>query len=359
MKPSSQPLSRPLPGQSTARHVQVSQCLISFGSNLGDRHDLIAAAADEISRWEIISAEKPLETSRLFETPPIGGPGGQEPFLNAIGAFETTAPAREILDRLQELETRLGRQRRRRWDARSIDLDVVLHGRLVGGATGLVVPHPRYTARQFVLRPACDVVPHFCDPRFGWTMAQISQHLLQGAPSLALVTGSQALRETLCRRLEAEHGIEYRRFSPVQLSLDQSGLDQPGLDQLGLAQPGPNKTGAIAESGEPASTTLPWVTDGLSLPSQRFHSHSESVDGHKTLTPQGNAMPRLLVRIHRSEDNLRWPAPHLMWPSGWQWPEYRLECSDLDWAVSELSSAFDSMRCEVKPVSEDGRWWKK
>ncbi|PNY36327.1 2-amino-4-hydroxy-6-hydroxymethyldihydropteridine diphosphokinase [Rhodopirellula baltica] len=204
-------LARPLPGVSPPSHKQVSQCLISFGSNLGDRFDLIAVAAEEISRWDVISNEKPLETSRLFETPPIGGPGGQEPFLNAVGAFETTAPAREILHRLQQLEDRLGRQRRRRWDARSIDLDVVLHGRLVGGASGLVVPHPRYTARRFVLQPACDVVPHFRDPRFGWTMRELHDHLLEEAPSLALVTGSQSLRELICQRLETEHGIRYLR----------------------------------------------------------------------------------------------------------------------------------------------------
>ncbi len=87
--------------------------------------------------------------SRLFETPPIGGPAGQEPFLNAVAAFDTDASARQILELLQQTEQRLGRTRNLRWDSRSIDLDVVLHGELVGGGTGLIVPHPRYTARQF------------------------------------------------------------------------------------------------------------------------------------------------------------------------------------------------------------------
>ncbi|MCC9600114.1 2-amino-4-hydroxy-6-hydroxymethyldihydropteridine diphosphokinase [Stieleria sp. JC731] len=322
MKPTSPPISRPLPGASTPQHVQQSQCLISFGSNLGDRHDLIAAAASEIAGWDIVSTENPLQTSRLFETPPIGGPSGQEPFLNAVGAFETTAPAREVLGRLQELENRLGRQRRRRWDARSIDLDVVLHGQLVGGATNLVVPHPRYTARQFVLKPACDVVPHFRDPRFGWTMRQLHDHLLVGSPSLALVTGSRAMREAMCERLEAEHGIAYRREGAAEF-----------------------ETGELWES-------KPWVSSEWTRRPQTGRESSLTSEGVKS-------MPRLLVRLHRVEENLRWPAPHLMWPGGWGWPEYRLECSDIDWAIGELASAFDSMRCEVLPVSEDGRWWKK
>ena len=144
-----------------------AQCLISFGSNLGDRDRLIAEAAQQIAASGV-TAE--LRTSRLFETPPIGGPHGQEPFLNAVAAFDTRASAREILQLLQRVEQQLGRQRRRRWDARSIDLDVVLHGELVGGGTGLIVPHPRYTAREFVLEPACDVAAHYRDPRFGWTL---------------------------------------------------------------------------------------------------------------------------------------------------------------------------------------------
>ena len=117
-----------------------------------------------------------MKASRLFETPPIGGPSGQEPFLNAVAAFETDASAREILDLLQQTEQRLGRTRNLRWDSRSIDLDVVLHGALVGGTSDLIVPHPRYTARQFVLKPACDVAADYRDPRFGWDLRTLSQH---------------------------------------------------------------------------------------------------------------------------------------------------------------------------------------
>ncbi|WP_233148567.1 2-amino-4-hydroxy-6-hydroxymethyldihydropteridine diphosphokinase [Rhodopirellula sp. MGV] len=314
-------LARPLPGVSPPSHKQVSQCLISFGSNLGDRFDLIAVAAEEISRWDVISNEKPLETSRLFETPPIGGPGGQEPFLNAVGAFETTAPAREILHRLQQLEDRLGRQRRRRWDARSIDLDVVLHGRLVGGASGLVVPHPRYTARRFVLQPACDVVPHFRDPRFGWTMRELHDHLLEEAPSRARHWITVIARTDLpTTRNRTRHPVS----TPARL----------------------HRHVAI----ERHATETAWVTDGLPGAPHQFSSRS-------TAKGAAASMPRLLVRLHRVEENLRWPAPHLMWPGGWQWPEYRLECSDIDWAIRELASAYDSMRCEATPVSEDGSWW--
>ena len=94
-----------------------AQCLISFGSNLGDRHALVADAAKAVAR---LPAVADLRASRLFETPPIGGPTGQEPFLNAVAAFNTEASARKILDCLQTIEMDLGRQRRQRWGARAI-----------------------------------------------------------------------------------------------------------------------------------------------------------------------------------------------------------------------------------------------
>ncbi|MEO1614844.1 MAG: 2-amino-4-hydroxy-6-hydroxymethyldihydropteridine diphosphokinase [Planctomycetota bacterium] len=311
---------RPLPGQKQATTQTVSQCVISFGSNLGDRRELVAEAAREIASHPSLILPPGLRTSRLFETPPIGGPGGQEPFLNAVGAFETTAPARDILDLLQQTEQKLGRRRRLRWDARSIDLDVVLHGNLMGGATGLVVPHPRYTARQFVLRPACDVASEFRDPRFGWTLGELSAFLADDIPSLALVTGSREIRQELCGRLQ-EQGIAIRHAS----------ADSP-----------PDR-GWIAPEFEPASREK-----------RSIASQSSELEFPKCFRGQ----PRLLVRIHQTTDPSRWPAPHQMWPSGWGWPEYRLEIDDVDWAVSELASALQSMQCDAEPVTSDGRWWQ-
>ena len=323
------------------------QCLVSFGSNLGTRESLISRAAAQISDSSLVHG---FHTSRLFETPPIGGPDGQEPFLNAVAAFETPASARDILLLLQEIETRLGRQRRRRWDARSIDLDVVLHGELVGGGTGLIVPHPRYTARQFVLQPACDVAPHFRDPRFGWTMERLAAHVSAEIPSLALVGGDREIRESLCRRLESEHDILTIAARPPAPRVAVVG-NAPAVVGGGY------RAGGIEAQRVVVRGDRPWVSAFVPpLPVLDASADaSNAADGGVTSVPNA---PRLVARIQRMTPETRWPAPHQMWPAGWQWPEYRLEVDDIDWAVREAASALDSMRCPVRPVTADGQWWQ-
>jgi 2-amino-4-hydroxy-6-hydroxymethyldihydropteridine diphosphokinase len=329
-----------------------THCLISFGSNLGDRDTVVARAAQLIDRSGIVAPAENcptsppgggLRTSRLFETPPIGGPGGQSPFLNAVAAFATHCSAAEVLDVLQQTEHELGRKRENRWGARSIDLDVVLHGRLcgeapagrrgliggrgpVGASNALVVPHPRYTARKFVVLPACDVAADFCDPRFGWTLADLAAHLDAAPPSMALTGGDERLRQTICNRLHQEHGI-----------------------QMTSADAGSHLTATSQDSFDP---TQPWVSPNVP---RNLGEHLAEDIQYENYSPV--RLPRLIARIERTTEDTRWPAPHRIWPSGWRWPEYRLEVDDLDWAVGEMASALDSMRCEARPVTTDGNWW--
>ncbi len=312
---------------------------------------MIAEAARRISRC---SGVGDLRASRLFQTPPIGGPGGQEPFLNAVAACDTTLSARELLAILQATENELGRHRRARWGARSIDVDVVLHGALVGGGQGLIVPHPRYTARMFVLRPACDVAAHYRDPRFGWTLERLAEHVTAAPPSLALIGDSLETRIALCARLTQEHGLQ--TFHPGPLSEPMAVVGNapaalPRADQSPVDS-GRSHRGAPSPEDAPVSASIepqagqPWIS--------AFVPPLPPLDSAHTADPQ---VPRLVARLQRTTPETRWPAPHQMWPAGWQWPEYRLEVTEFDWAVKELASATDSMRCPLEAVTDSGDWW--
>jgi 2-amino-4-hydroxy-6-hydroxymethyldihydropteridine diphosphokinase len=328
------------------------QCLVSFGSNLGTRQSLIAAAARALSQ---IPEVENFRASRLYETPPIGGPSGQDPFLNGVAAFDTNARARQVLAWLQELEDRLGRRRERRWGARSIDLDVVLHGNLIGGASDLTVPHPRYTARRFVLRPACDVAADYRDPRFGWKLRRLAEHLEAGNASMALAGSDAATRAQLCQLLRDRYGI---------LTFDADPLPHPMAVVANVPAAVPQRSAQLSSqcssspSSDPTSPAVPIasVTDDSAWVSA---SVGPLPPLPKDQAPIGDRnVPRLIARMQWTRPEERWPAPHNIWPSTSSWPEYRLEVDDLEWAASEVASALASMRCPLEAVTGDGDWWR-
>lgn len=315
----------------------MSECLVSFGSNLGDRQALLAEAAKQLSQR---SAVTNFRASRLFSTPSIGGPGGQSAFLNAVAAFQTDASAREVLGWLQVLEQDLGRRRKIRWDARSIDLDVVLYGDLTGHGTHLIVPHPRYTARTFVLVPACDVVPQWHDPRFGWTIERLTRHIQAAPPSLALIGGDVELRNRLCQRVASRLKLSYFAAPPLSASPSLTA-NAPANSSVYTASPS-----ATLEIDVPPDR--PWIAAAPPrLPA----------DPVLATDTRANCYPRLIVRLQQTDAAHRWPAPHQIWPKGGHWPEYRLEIGDEDWAVEELIAVFDSLQCPVTPSSQDGHWF--
>jgi 2-amino-4-hydroxy-6-hydroxymethyldihydropteridine diphosphokinase len=128
----------------------VTHAYVGLGSNLGDREQLIREAA------ELIAAKR---LSTIRETEPWGLED-QPRFLNAVAELETSLTPRHLLDRLLEVERRLGRERSGpRWGPRTIDLDLLLYGEQALDEPGLVVPHPRLRERPFVLEPLAELVP--------------------------------------------------------------------------------------------------------------------------------------------------------------------------------------------------------
>jgi hypothetical protein len=98
---------------------------------------------------------------------------------------------------MTDLETRHGRQRQQRWDARTIDLDLILYDDLVIQRKELLVPHPRMHYRQFVLQPLASLSP---DVRHPVLQRSIQSLLLQAQSPcviILLVGGSPNLTESV------------------------------------------------------------------------------------------------------------------------------------------------------------------
>jgi 2-amino-4-hydroxy-6-hydroxymethyldihydropteridine diphosphokinase len=146
---------------------------IALGSNVGDREQYLKDAVASLAPF-IANVHR----SRFFETEPIDMPGPQRSVINAAVTGETVLPARELLAQMLEIEQQLGRTRPHPGAARTVDLDLILYGnKVIDEPPALVVPHPRFRERRFVLEPLADVAPDWTDPVTGLTIAQLLENL--------------------------------------------------------------------------------------------------------------------------------------------------------------------------------------
>ena len=114
-----------------------------------------------------------LRASTFHDTAPVGVPSPQSRYLNAAAVGTTGLPARALLDALLAIEQRFGRERTGQNAPRTLDLDLILYGREVIDEPGLVVPHPRFRDRRFVLEPLNEIAPEWIDPVTGRTVGQL------------------------------------------------------------------------------------------------------------------------------------------------------------------------------------------
>lgn len=139
---------------------------IALGSNRRGRHGSPAATVRAAAA--AIGAER-LSTVRL--TPALG-PAGRG-FANAVALLESDLDPPALLGRLKQVERDFGRRGGRRWGPRILDLDIVLWSQGPWAGDGLVVPHPEYRRRRFVLQPLAEIAPGWRDPITGATARQL------------------------------------------------------------------------------------------------------------------------------------------------------------------------------------------
>ena len=138
---------------------------IALGANLGEPLPMLHWARGEVGQLGRLTG-----VSRLYRTAPVGGPPNQPDYLNAVLELETSLAPAALLTALHDIEARAGRQRRERWEARVLDLDLILYDDLISADTPQL-PHPRAWERAFVLAPLSDLAPQQKHPLTGETAA--------------------------------------------------------------------------------------------------------------------------------------------------------------------------------------------
>ncbi|MBK5264164.1 MAG: 2-amino-4-hydroxy-6-hydroxymethyldihydropteridine diphosphokinase [Alphaproteobacteria bacterium] len=155
--------------------------VIALGSNRpharhGGPRGVISAALHELNRQNICLCV----ASPIIMTPPIGP--SRRTFANAVALVKTNLPPFELLDCLKRIEQNFGRRTGQRWGTRTLDLDIILWSGGMWVDRQVIIPHPAFRKRAFVLDPMVQVVPRWRDPVTGLTTRHLHARLKKPKP---------------------------------------------------------------------------------------------------------------------------------------------------------------------------------
>lgn len=139
----------------------MSEVFLSFGSNLGDREKNIL---DAIKLLNEISDIKVIRGSSLYETEPLGFKE-QNYFFNIVLRIHTNLSPFELLREIENIEKILGKNIKRKWGPRIIDIDILYYDEDIIETEKLTVPHPLINERMFVLIPMMEIASDFICPK--------------------------------------------------------------------------------------------------------------------------------------------------------------------------------------------------
>lgn len=146
-----------------------TKVLLSAGSNAGDSLNHLNTAVALLNATGFVNV---LSSSSVYKTDPWGKTD-QESFYNIALLAECTVDVGELMRIILNTEEKIGRIRVEKWGPRIIDIDIILYGDIVVNTEQVIVPHPHFRDRLFVLKPAAEIAPDLLDPVTGKTIKEL------------------------------------------------------------------------------------------------------------------------------------------------------------------------------------------
>ncbi len=141
----------------------------------------LAALGIEVLAWSGVTTALPLGPSRRR-------------YANGAAVIAADLGPEELLETLKQVERGFGRRGRgQRWTARVLDLDIILWSGGNYASPELVIPHPAFRNRRFVLGPARAIAGNWRDPVTGLTIKQLQARLTRPRAAPRWTAGVGAL----------------------------------------------------------------------------------------------------------------------------------------------------------------------
>lgn len=156
----------------------MAEVYLALGSNVDDCVSHIESAKKLLADKLECVRSAPICTSKAV------GYTNQPDFKNTVICGITDMNPTELLDFIKQIETKVGRTKTFRWGPREIDIDIIFYDDIQLLEPSLTIPHPRYTERDFVLKPLCDLNSSLIDPKTGKTVSDLLENLPVGNLSI-------------------------------------------------------------------------------------------------------------------------------------------------------------------------------
>lgn len=220
--------------------------VLALGGNLGNVPVTLKRAIDEMSSWDGLEIT---QVSPLVRTRAVLHPGQkpQPDYWNAVAMGTLSMAPLQLLDRIHELEARLGRVRHEVWGSRTIDIDIIQVDGVSSDDPRLTLPHPRAYQRAFVLSPWLMAQPKAELSGFGAASELIAQAPDRGGildavrdwledPETVIADSDELLHRMRLPRLDHAEQLRPLKLETNSQSSRPSRLDMlPEASRSGLA----------------------------------------------------------------------------------------------------------------------------
>lgn len=158
----------------------MARVYVGIGSNIERENNIRGAVQALRQRFNN------LILSKVYESQPVGFEGAD--FYNLVVGFETSLPVEQLLDELRGIERNHGRKKiGKRFDARTLDLDLLLYNGLVRHDDTVNVPRPEILQYAFMLRPLAEIAPNQTHPENEKKFSELWKEFGENQQELRLV----------------------------------------------------------------------------------------------------------------------------------------------------------------------------